>query len=177
MPRGRVEPREVECRACGVTFVSDRCGKAAFYCRRPECDSARGPRAQRSHATSATGVARAERDQARRARAAAKVRQRLDKATLHASELADQLAALEGRESSVVPIAPDSVPHDLDREITLLLVRGEVGRSGVTIAVRKLAMAKGYRNVGEALFHLAAVALAWRARLIGSGTEFAKKAA
>lgn len=41
MPKGRVEPREVTCRACGVEFVSDRPGKAGWYCRSEECDARR----------------------------------------------------------------------------------------------------------------------------------------
>jgi hypothetical protein len=41
MPQGRVPAREVVCRACGEPFVTERSGKAAFYCRRPGCDEAR----------------------------------------------------------------------------------------------------------------------------------------
>lgn len=35
VPKGRVEPRECICRACGGTFVSDR--PRAWYCHGPEC--------------------------------------------------------------------------------------------------------------------------------------------
>jgi hypothetical protein len=38
MPKGRVEPRTVECRCCGHEFVTDRAGKAAFYCGSKECN-------------------------------------------------------------------------------------------------------------------------------------------
>lgn len=41
MPKGRVEPRTVVCRSCGSEFVSDRAGKAAFYCGSDECNAMR----------------------------------------------------------------------------------------------------------------------------------------
>jgi hypothetical protein len=41
MPKGHVHPRTVTCKACGNEFVSDRTGKASFYCRTPECDELR----------------------------------------------------------------------------------------------------------------------------------------
>jgi hypothetical protein len=41
MPRGVIEEREVVCRHCGVPFVTTAVGKAAWYCKREECDSDR----------------------------------------------------------------------------------------------------------------------------------------
>jgi hypothetical protein len=41
MPKGRVEPREVFCKACGYPFVTDKVGKAAELCHAVACDAAR----------------------------------------------------------------------------------------------------------------------------------------
>jgi hypothetical protein len=41
MPKGRVAPREMTCRACGSVFVTDKVGKASFYCREAVCDERR----------------------------------------------------------------------------------------------------------------------------------------
>lgn len=41
MPKGQVEPREVICRACDEPFTSNKVGRAAHYCHRPECDEER----------------------------------------------------------------------------------------------------------------------------------------
>jgi hypothetical protein len=41
MPRGVIEEREVVCRHCGVPFMTTAVGKAAWYCKREECDSDR----------------------------------------------------------------------------------------------------------------------------------------
>jgi hypothetical protein len=53
MPKGVVAPREVQCRSCGLDFVTDRAGKAGWYCRRPECVKTRKrpPRRQRERKT------------------------------------------------------------------------------------------------------------------------------
>lgn len=41
MPKGRVEPREVFCKACDEPFISDKVGRASHFCHRPECDEDR----------------------------------------------------------------------------------------------------------------------------------------
>jgi hypothetical protein len=62
MPKGRVAPREMTCRACGSVFVTDKSGKAAYYCRTEACDERRqvvGVRVRNEHGyTVRTGPAR-----------------------------------------------------------------------------------------------------------------------
>lgn len=41
MPKGHVPEREVICKACTTPFLSTRVGRAAFYCRQPQCDEER----------------------------------------------------------------------------------------------------------------------------------------
>lgn len=47
MPKGVVASRTVECRACEQEFVTDKAGRASWYCQRPECRERRGARAAR----------------------------------------------------------------------------------------------------------------------------------
>lgn len=42
MPKGHKDPYTTTCQACGEDFTTTRLGRAAWYCRRPECDEARG---------------------------------------------------------------------------------------------------------------------------------------
>jgi hypothetical protein len=73
MPKGRVEPREVTCRACGVEFVTDRPGKAGWYCHGEECDARRKaerhvtPNPNGRHTTEQRAAAQAHRDAERAA--------------------------------------------------------------------------------------------------------------
>lgn len=72
MPKGQTPERELTCRACGQPFRTDRCGRAAYYCRTPECDEQRR----------ATGVriqSRATVDRAAAARAAEREVRRLER--------------------------------------------------------------------------------------------------
>lgn len=53
--------RTVTCKACGSDFTTTRCGKAAFYCRTPECDAARKAKGLRVTNTGLTVQQREER--------------------------------------------------------------------------------------------------------------------
>lgn len=76
--KGRVEPREVECRGCGTRFVSDLPGKAAWFCKTEACDKARGvTRRQRYVRTANRDAYLAERAEQRRGEALAKAQARL----------------------------------------------------------------------------------------------------
>lgn len=67
MPKGRVEPREVICKACAEPFVSDRAGRAAFFCHRTECDEERERARKARHAAEkATRAAQRQQDRQRR---------------------------------------------------------------------------------------------------------------
>lgn len=48
MPKGRVEPRRLQCRACGTAFISDRIGRQSWYCQYPKCVRARITAARRA---------------------------------------------------------------------------------------------------------------------------------
>jgi hypothetical protein len=123
MPKGRVEPREVTCRACGVEFVTDRPGKAGWYCHGEECDARRKaerhvtPNPNGRHTTEQRAAAQAHRDAERaaaeqRSRAEAEARRNRARAEAEAQRqdgvrqrrlaaLRRELDQLEGRRRRV----------------------------------------------------------------------------
>jgi hypothetical protein len=161
MPKGKVEPREVVCHACGTTFTSDKAGKAAFFCRSVECD-ARRERVRRE----ARAAERAERGRARAEERARVRRERAQQARMEAARKARmktiQKKVREKRLEIFAPILDDPEQMLLITdalEIIKLASTVEPTRAALKKAVVAMAMADGRTEEHAAARMVAAVAM------------------
>lgn len=181
MPKGRVEPRTVACRHCGSEFVSDKIGKASFFCRQPDCDLSRGgsvgAQERRRRAQEAQRLAReAQRERERQEAATARERARYERLAQARREREQRLAEIraeEQRELFDVIRENDRVMLLFDElvEAAMRAPDAEADRVGLRKAITALAHAKGPEQTWQASVRLAAEAMAFAGTIPRNGVR------
>lgn len=171
MPKGHVEPRTVVCRHCGDEFVTSKVGKAAFFCRTPDCDLDRGgavgakERRRRSRLEAQQAAEREREAQAleQRERAAQRREEALRAARLQReAKLAERRAEDQRRLFDIIR-EHDGAMLLFDEFVAAVLQAAE--RPGEKVDIRKaitaLAHAAGPEPTWQATVRLAAECLAY----------------
>jgi hypothetical protein len=165
MPKGRTTPRELVCKSCERPFVTDRMGRAAFYCRREDC-----PREMALREAEARRAANREARETRQATAASRraARFRRDRAIQLLREddslVASVLSGIRpGRSGTPLdPILKDPDQMMMYRElleIAPLAVEAAGEKGELARAVVQLHHAEGVEGAHTAWQRIAAIAL------------------